>query len=577
MKVLAEIGTRKKVRQALKTLPEELDAVYDDILQRIDGQIPEQAKLARRVLMWMVYAKRSLTMIELQCAVTFETNDMPLDENDLYGPESLVAACCGLVTLEETTNIVRFTHYTVQEHFDRGRSKIFPDAETEIAEVCLAYLLNASLDDQEQVAAQRVNPFAMNWRSLRRDTLTAAKNLFERHRFLLFALTYWDSYMRGQPEIVCTTKLLRLFEQTEKLRSLKVLLRLYTGSYSHASRLPPPKALLLQCAAEYRLWKFIRVMVMTTQCEESDIQKALVAAASQSNTETVKFLLDYGTDVECSLLDNERPLSAAASSWDPGAEATMRLLISHGANINARHELVTPLYSDVTPLYSALHGRTEVLKLLLEHGADPDIKRDFDKLAFTLCNMFCLPMGAAALQLLIDYGADIHVMDERFGNLLMVAVSNSFSGRTPQRVELLLRYGMDINAQDSSGHTALDVAVCGVHVEAVITLLEHGATFDLDRTIHMLEQMKHISRSPSEPRNTCKPWLSPVSKHDIYNQNAIVEFLRRHQAKQVATKQPHALTAANLPLGASGDDTGDVSSPTPQDAPEPASTQHTTS
>lgn len=113
MNVLVEIGTWKRVREALNSLPEGLDAVYDNIMQRIGGQIPEHARLAKRALMWLVHTERPPTMVELQCAVTIETDDTSLDESDLYGSETLVAVCCRLILVEENTQIVRFAHYMV--------------------------------------------------------------------------------------------------------------------------------------------------------------------------------------------------------------------------------------------------------------------------------------------------------------------------------------------------------------------------------------------------------------------------------------------------------------------------------
>ena len=52
----------------------------------------------------------------------------------------------------------------------------------------------------------------------------------------------------------------------------------------------------------------------------------------------------------------------------------MRLLIEHGASVNAKNEW------DNTPLHKAsFKGHTDAMKLLIEHGADVYAKDKWDK------------------------------------------------------------------------------------------------------------------------------------------------------------------------------------------------------
>ena len=65
MDSLATKGTRKAVQEDLKTLPKELDANYEDAVQRIEHQHEDDKGLAERVLFWLSYAFRPLTLVEL--------------------------------------------------------------------------------------------------------------------------------------------------------------------------------------------------------------------------------------------------------------------------------------------------------------------------------------------------------------------------------------------------------------------------------------------------------------------------------------------------------------------------------
>ncbi|TFK19096.1 hypothetical protein FA15DRAFT_709282 [Coprinopsis marcescibilis] len=100
-------GARKRVlaesdvRNALDGLPQGLDGMYDATMARIKGLPGPQADLAIRVLIWIAYAQRPLTVEELVLAVSvcpgaFQFNDQ-LEPARI---ESILLLCCGLVQAE---------------------------------------------------------------------------------------------------------------------------------------------------------------------------------------------------------------------------------------------------------------------------------------------------------------------------------------------------------------------------------------------------------------------------------------------------------------------------------------------
>jgi hypothetical protein len=136
----AKKHNRRDVRKALENLPKELDYIYDETMLRISSQDEEDAKLAEKVLSWIFYAFRPLTIIEVQHALAVEPGNMNFDEEALPDEDVLVSVCAGLVTIDQESKIIRLVHYTTQEYFERIRVTRFRDAQTSIATACLVYI-----------------------------------------------------------------------------------------------------------------------------------------------------------------------------------------------------------------------------------------------------------------------------------------------------------------------------------------------------------------------------------------------------------------------------------------------------
>jgi hypothetical protein len=148
----ADKVTPKAIRLQLRTLRKESEAPHDDnkpnvldyaytqVMKRIEGQEVGYKNLAKEVLSWITYAKRPLTKLELQHALAVVVNNSRLDEDELLEIEDIVSVCAGLVTIDETSDIIRFSHITMKEYFQRTRKSWFPEAETDIANICITYL-----------------------------------------------------------------------------------------------------------------------------------------------------------------------------------------------------------------------------------------------------------------------------------------------------------------------------------------------------------------------------------------------------------------------------------------------------
>ena len=135
-------------------------------------------------------------------------------------------------------------------------------------------------------------------------------------------------------------------------------------------------------------------------------------------------------------------LHDAAASGDTTLVAS---LLANGADVNAKVDGVTALMA------AAVTGQTEAARMLIEHGADPNVIGPLGNTAL---------MGAvgrnhvATAGALIAAGANVNAKDVDGSTPLMIAASNGFEDLVP----VLLTAGADESATDSNGRTALQWA-----------------------------------------------------------------------------------------------------------------------
>ncbi len=143
-----------------------------------------------------------------------------------------------------------------------------------------------------------------------------------------------------------------------------------------------------------------------------------------------------------------------------GDSDTLRRLCANPVNVKDR--------LDTTPLhYAALYGSTESVRILLEHGADVNLR---NKSGATP-----LLYGAYSFdktRLLVEKGADVNVKSAGEMTPLLVAVS--VHGNTPA-VRYLIDKGADVKAIGPLGSDALQTAALKGDADMIRLLLKKGA------------------------------------------------------------------------------------------------------
>jgi ankyrin repeat protein len=186
--------------------------------------------------------------------------------------------------------------------------------------------------------------------------------------------------------------------------------------------------------------------------------------------EALKFAIKEGANVNQINKAGETPLFKAINSRLKNAEEVIKVLVEHGADPNIHGD------DQITPLLHACTGTKkydEFIKTLLDSGAKP----------FSVCtskgyfNALVSSIHSAStkrLKLLIQHGADIKEQDDAGNSILHAFFSHSSTANDVKRekvLDFLLNY-IDINVKNFNGDTPLH---CAKALEVVGMAISRGA------------------------------------------------------------------------------------------------------
>ena len=107
LEALSRCNSPNALRKAADSLPSNLEDMYRTTLERIKSQPEEDASVAIRALVWLVYAHRSLRIDELCHALAILPNDQTFNTDNATPAELIVEFCCGLIVIDKENHIVR--------------------------------------------------------------------------------------------------------------------------------------------------------------------------------------------------------------------------------------------------------------------------------------------------------------------------------------------------------------------------------------------------------------------------------------------------------------------------------------
>ncbi|KAL9033245.1 MAG: hypothetical protein Q9180_006048 [Flavoplaca navasiana] len=185
--------------------------------------------------------------------------------------------------------------------------------------------------------------------------------------------------------------------------------------------------------------------------------RSLQRASAYGRFSTIQYLLHVGTDVN----SWEPPGSALHFAANTGFSRVVRLLLDHGADPNfwaGRNG--EPLY------FAARNGHTEVVQILLEHGANINAKANI----YTALSRAARNGELITVKYLLDQGVDLMALHQ--GNR---ALGEAARQGHEDIVKLLVGYGVDINGVGRRSQPPMYWAVDSGQKRIVQLLLQLGA------------------------------------------------------------------------------------------------------
>ena len=517
----------KSVKKALETLPEGvsgLDLAYDGALQRVESQRDGFKILAKRLLGWVTYSKRLMTVREVQYALAIEPETQGLDEENLSDVDEIVGFCAGLVIIDEETNIIRLCHYTTQEYLTRNGDRILPSAQHDIAETCLTYLLydqfgDGWVFDKKSVQARvygnssRKTRATSIIRTVKALRLGSVEKRQQRHPFLNYAARYWATHAG-----VCGQRNIK-----------ELVMRFAKDDF----RVSTASQMILVLDGKYRLLRDVDGAMTRSPLS------AVHFVAYLGDAHMMSELLDQAFEVNTLDANHRVPLWWAALQ---GHEAVVDLLLSQkNVNVNSRGLCYDRAGGDQwyteTPLGAAAYmDKTRVVELLIErkdvdvnlpgehddsplvsaaregHSATVELlltREDIDVNSKNLKGQ--TPLWCAAYysqedivrQLLNREDTQVNCVDKKGRSQLSMAASRGYEGI----VKLLLCHAdNEVNMEDPVGETALYKAAKRGYAP-IVKLLSAHPDVDLNPTnskgqdVHAIvsEEQKWYSEAPTVP------------------------------------------------------------------------------
>ena len=436
--------------QFLNDFPETLDETYERILKDIKKA---QKDDARRLLHCLAAAVRPLRVEEIAELLAFDcpassSGGVHKLENWQWEDheEAILSTCSGLIAVGRSSDsrVIRFSHFSVKEYLTSPRlaqsrcvdvSRFHIDLEaahTIMAQACLATLL--LLDEHD------------------------GKSDAKRSPLIEYAAQYWVEHARFENVSSCVRdRMDNLFDSSKPHFAAWIQVHDIDEFWPYFS---PP-----QCGVGSPLYYAsfcgfydLAERLITKHPEQVNASGGLIlapltAALYKRHFRVANLLREHGAIVDIRGQAGWSPLHMASSQ---GYTDMIRWLLDHGADVNARTDssfLYTPLRLAVA------HMQLEATQALLERNADANLQDDcgWTPLYTVLCRSWKEDVVSVDIvRSLLEHGADpnIRASDDSGLSPLHLAAKKRFL----EVARLLLSYGAKVDEKDEEGKTPFQVA-----------------------------------------------------------------------------------------------------------------------
>ncbi|KAL9617060.1 MAG: hypothetical protein Q9160_008133 [Pyrenula sp. 1 TL-2023] len=510
------------IQETLENLPEKLSHLYQQIVKRVREQDDTVGrKLAFRVLARVFFAKRPLSLAELQHMLATRSGDKDYNRMREVDSEDILQSTAGLITIEAEGMAVKLSHQTLEEYFQEEQPAEFAKTQLEMASECLTVIdyafpsSNAVKNDLrgrwplatyasehwgDHVAPAlydesiKKRAMAILGNSARVQTLVKAawetdannfnswdawKGIHPLHVSAWFGLAYAIYQLAGKGEPVDITE--PTFRQTPLIYACR------KGQHDTVAYLVAIGADVNHFSARgssplFEAIEQDQIVVMGHLLDSPNPEKPLqvnirhprefdrtplMMAIHHGNPWMVYKLLGH-SNVDVNARDRNGQTALILAARNGSYEIAEQLLENEKLEKNAADLRV----KRTALICAAEYNQPMVVKLLLDRGADPNLR---DRLGGTALMRGIDQGRKSVVSTMLGYPAvDKHCLDTDGRGLLHAASAN---GDT-EVLDLLRDLDLDMNLQDSNGMTPLhEAARCGKS-KAVATLLAWGFRAD---------------------------------------------------------------------------------------------------
>ncbi|KAF9776186.1 hypothetical protein IL306_005660 [Fusarium sp. DS 682] len=486
---LIECDSPEDVEKRLGQLPEDLTAAYDELYAKPGSH--DEIYLQRAVK-WVMHAHDPLSTEQLLSAVQIHLdakNDEPvLGTRGRRLSEQKLESICRYLIVKDDQGEWAFPHASVQEYFVNEHTELTNnDARIEVAKLSLLVLIESY---QCSTATGSPGSGQVSDETTGDDSSSVYKPV-SKNSLKFYVSQYWILHIRdiqgvpdGNRQI---SKLLKRFmispdnpcdSALEYQRWLKyVVSREYDGDFSHivseVSDLMPAESpafgiVVLGITLDEKEWAKT-CLELTLEELNKDNFDTLSLAAKYGRAELCVSLIEMGSNPNRILPFGTCALQQAVSEWKT---ATAKVLLEHGADPN--------IETDQRPLcQTGCVGNLEILELLIEHGALLDG-------VCTNCSFECALEGVAycdepdAAEMLIKAGATV---DLRLGGEFSTSLVAAAYRGSLDTAKILIKHGADVSIRPEPNDSdrfggVLGAALCGYGATELVPYLiaEAGAT-----------------------------------------------------------------------------------------------------
>ena len=500
MDSLAREDNVRDLKECLQRLPEDLDRTYDDALKRINLQDRKKQARADQVLKLINCARRPLKTEELRQALSIRQGDNFLDPQALPKIEALISSCCGLVIVENESQVVRLVHYTTKEYFEHKVQRYFsPKAHQYFAEILITYLrfdafttpLGKVIEGarNEEVRAARVRN-AWDHADINEGSIIHhyTESLIESNVSLQYAAENWGHHAQGaftrcgDNSASCLTTTGFHHSNADNLWNLKQLIQdflshernvawanevFYHIADQHVGGVilhdAPSDVTNLQIAASFGIQYLVKECLSQRgeiDARDSRGMTALHQAAKYGHLEVVGLLLEAGAGIE---VRDRTGFNALMWAVDMNEVSVSRLLLQNKSDTTYKSSVRKSSAIEL----AAEKGYEEIVELLAEFETD-DLKRNEAMGNALICAALFSQKGV--VRFLMRGGTRWSISEDRTAEAMIIASE----GDDVAMMKILLEAGVDVASPSLIGMNSLQSAVEYGNLEAIKLLLTAG-------------------------------------------------------------------------------------------------------